>query len=142
MITNSRLRVDLNSENAKLSDLQGKVIKSVVGLSKDSEGVVVSTECGDQYLFYHEQCCCEQVWLADFEGDPYDLAGGTVLTAEESSNTGVRQYGDTYTWTFYKIETTRGSLWMRWNGESNGYYSERVDFVLLNEGVDYNDLFT
>lgn len=28
--------------------------------------------------------------------------------------------------------TTKGRLWVRWNGESNGYYSERVSFVKIS----------
>ena len=38
---------------------------------------------------------------------------------------------ESYTWTFYKIETNKGGLWVRWLGESNEYYSEEVNVTFF-----------
>lgn len=86
--------------------------------------------------FYHDQDCCENVSLYDIDGDSSDLLGGFITNAEEVSGeihdrmeeTSTSELGvyESITWTFYKIDTNRGGVWMRWLGESNGYYSEEV----------------
>ena len=123
------------NKKVELSELSGKVIREITGLEKNSYKVRIFTECGNEYLFYHEQYCCENVNLNDFEGDASDLVGALIVSAEEISNDNQEdpKYADSFTWTFYKIETNKGGIWMRWLGESNGYYSERVDFVWVNK---------
>jgi len=129
---------DLWDKQVELSELVGKTIKSVTGLEKGSEEVRIFTECNCEFLFYHSQDCCETVDLNDFETDTDDFSGALIVKAEESTNsedeTGI-EYPDSFTWTFYKIETTKGEIWMRWLGESNGYYSESVDFAWVNKPV-------
>lgn len=113
------------------SDLQainGRVIFAIDGLEKESERVKIFTECGGVLEFHHIQDCCEHVRLVDFDGDAKDLSGGSIIGVECVVN--VEEIGgDGQTWTFYKIETSKGGLWMRWLGESNGYYSEEVNVI-------------
>lgn len=77
--------------------------------------------------FYHEQDCCEGVYVQEIHGDLGDLQGSPLLLADE-----VISYSnsseDSCTWTFCKFGTIKGSVTIRWVGTSNDYYSESVNF--------------
>jgi hypothetical protein len=96
----------------------------------DADGYIFKATDGRVFEFYHEQDCCEFVSIYDICGDLSDLIGLPLLVAEEvtcDEPSGVN-CNDSYTWTFYKFATVKGSVTIRWLGESNGYYSESVDF--------------
>jgi len=80
-------------------------------------------------VMYHDQDCCENVRLEDIIGDLTDLVGSPILSATEETNRGnePRAGEDSWTWTFYTFRTIKGTVTLRWIGESNGYYSEEVD---------------
>lgn len=109
------------------NELLGKTMKSV---TSDGERMVFESVSGEAWEFYHSQCCCENVRIEDICGDLGDLVGAPILTAEEVSSEGAPtpDHSDSYTWTFYRFATINGSVTVRWLGESNGYYSESVDF--------------
>ena len=113
--------------NADLNKIVGKVIKKVEGLEKESESVSITFTDDWCVNFHHEQNCCESVCLIDFEND--NVEGGVIINAEEIMEE-EEDYHSSQTWTFYKIETTKGEIWMRWLGVSNGYYSEAVHIDL------------
>ena len=126
-------------KEVEFSVLNGQTIKSVEGFEKGSDEIKFITEEGNIYKMYHEQDCCEGVDIEDIEGDLSDLVGGLVVSAEEVKDYDNghpadydENYGESYTWTFYKIQTTKGHVWIRWLGESNGYYSEGVNFIWEN----------
>lgn len=112
-----------------MSDLEkiiGATILEVVGCVRDSDSVSFITDRGTLRLL-HRQNCCERVYLADTNGDMFDLIGGVVSVAEERSNQkgGRGEYRTKYT--FYTIRTTKGDLDLRWIGKDNGWYSVSVD---------------
>lgn len=121
---------------AEFNELVGKTIKSIEGLEKGSDEVVFMCSDGSKYKMYHEQDCCEYVDIDDVIGDVEDLIGSEILIAEENSNSDVNPketYDYSFTWTFYKLATQKGYVDIRWYGTSNGYYSERVSFVKIEE---------
>lgn len=126
------------TKEVEIDFLKGFIIESISGLVRGSYEVKINTECGKEFIFYHEQECCESVTLCDFDCD-FDLNGALILLSEEicseetPSDVNLDYQDDSETWTFYKIETSKGGLWMRWHGSSNGYYSESVSLVWTNK---------
>lgn len=119
-----------------IDEMMGKCFLSVkqttdelIFLSKDGSGV----------KFYHDQDCCETVYIEDVCGDLNDLCDPNldipIIVAEEvvsDRRDGLNLDGDeSFTWTFYKFATIKGSVTVRWYGSSNGYYSEGVDIMVL-----------
>lgn len=120
-----------------ISILLGKTLrKIVVGIEKDE--IFFQDSDGQYYMMYHEQDSCESVSIEDVVGDWKDLVqGDPIILAEEVSNDDAHKkdaYCDeSHTWTYYKLATIRGTVNIRWYGTSNGYYSERVDFKMINK---------
>ena len=115
------------------SELLGKTITEITGLESESDSVSFICSDGTAYEMYHEQDCCESVYIEDVCGDVGRLIGTPITMAEEISNSddpprGDPKYVDSYTWTYYKLATIKGYATIRWYGESNGHYREAVDF--------------
>jgi len=123
-----------NYEDCAFSKLFGLTLESVEGLEKGSQMVVFKTKHNDgTYRMHHRQNCCEHVEIVDVTGDVADLIGEEIIRAEESVYEGddtKDEYGELMRtiWTFYKLATKKGYVDFRWCGQSNGCYSERVDF--------------
>jgi hypothetical protein len=112
-------------------DLQGRTLSKVLKLD-DYELRFHLTE--DHYVrMYHMQDCCESVYIEDIVGDLDDLVGTPLLLVEEVSNYDgeSKEYSESETWTYYRFRTIKGSVDIRWYGESNGYYSESVDIEIV-----------
>lgn len=116
----------------KFEELVGKILKSITGKVGDDE-IIFETEDGKKYRMFHYQDCCESVSVEDICGNLENLIGTPIIKANEDESQenpeGVKpEYQDSFTWTFYNISTIKGDVTIRWYGESNGYYSESVDF--------------
>jgi hypothetical protein len=113
-----------------IEHLRGQTIMSIEGAEPRSERIVFTLTDGRRFLMWHDQDCCEGVDVEDVAGDVADLLGSPILLAEEStSEVGPKDdYDESFTWTFYKLATVKGDVTIRWYGQSNGYYSEGVDF--------------
>ena len=118
----------------KFEELLGHTLTNVENVAGDK--LVFTLDNGEKYKLYHPQSCCESVTIEDINGELSDLIGSPIVMAEEvSSNENPpdvsKEYQcsyDSFTWTFYKLATVKGYVTVRWYGESNGYYSESVDW--------------
>ena len=128
-------------DTPRFEDLKGKTLVSVE--QKRDEEILFVTDSGDEYSLYHQQDCCENVTIEDIcgdLGDLGDLVGSPILGAEEvihdqdvnPPGVTIPEFQESFTWTFYKLDTAKGGVTIRWHGDSNGYYSESVYFRLDN----------
>jgi hypothetical protein len=117
------------------NELVGRTLYKVT--ADDSELILYLSDT-NYVRFYHQQDCCESVYIEDICGDLQDLVGEPLLVAEEVSNDEFEQsqhsdeYDESHTWTFYKFATRKGYVDVRWYGSSNGYYSESVDVEVVD----------
>jgi hypothetical protein len=125
-------------------DLLGKTL---VKIDVMDDEIYFACDDGTEYKMYHQQDCCESVYLEDVVGDVDDLLNHPLLEAEEVISNSPKelpseelmwltlqgmsfdQIDESQTWTFYKFRTVKGCVTLRWYGSSNGYYSESVDLI-------------
>lgn len=99
--------------------------KTLTAIDRDVDGLTFRCTDGTVYRMWHDQECCEYVYLEDVCGDLDDLIGSPLVEAEEDFEEASAKGG---TWTFYRFSTVKGTVTLRWLGESNGYYSEQANF--------------
>ena len=115
-------------------ELKGKIITAIVGLKDESQTVDIHTKDGYIYRLEHIQDCCEYVRVFNFVGDANDIYGSEIVLAEDDNpmdNPFAPEYKayEHNTWTVFKlVAANESSLEIWWLGESNGYYSENVNF--------------
>lgn len=133
--------VDLNFVN---EHLKNGLIK-VSGLVPGNDSVIFYCKDGTEILMYHNQDCCESVFIESVDSyenndDIYTNCDWCII--EEVSNIDrdpMEDNEESYTWTFYNIKTNKGYDTIRWYGSSNGYYSESVDFADISDGEYFYD---
>jgi hypothetical protein len=106
-------------------------IVKIDGLYQDSEEVTITFSNGWRIVQNHIQDCCESVRVEQVDGEPSRLIGTVIYGIDEKITEDVTPADESATATFYTLRTSAGYLDWRWLGESNGYYSERVDCELL-----------
>src|SRR5699024_3379307 len=122
----------------KLDEMMGRVVKEITKV--DNVELYFHFVDGDTLKMHHVHECYESVWLEDINGDMDDLLDSPILMSEK-----VIEYYTTdeslctSTWTFYKFATVKGTVVLRWCGESNGYYSERVYAEIIAKGEVADD---
>ena len=116
-------------EDDDIAILIGLTLDQINGATEGSSEIVLSV--GDRtFRMYHRQDCCESVSVNEIIGDVNDLLHTPILHAYgETNHDPPPEHVESFTWTFYRLATIKGTVTLRWLGASNGYYSERVSFV-------------
>jgi hypothetical protein len=121
------------SVECSFSVLEHRLIKHIDGLAVDSEEVTFLMDDGTSYRMYHESDCCEIVRIVEIVGDdPKALCDVAYVARAEENSEAATHVGESGTWTFYRLDTSKGNIVIRWLGESNGYYSESVTFEQID----------
>lgn len=89
---------------------------------------------------YHDQDCCEDVYIADGADELQTLVGevltGVEVVTKPFSQEELNDHGEeSATWTFMNVLTNKDSVQLRWYGSSNGYYSESADYADITRSV-------
>lgn len=119
------------NERTQIEDLIGCTLVNIHGKFPNPERLTFTTDDDVVFDMYHPQNCCESVRVEEIIGDLSDVIGSPILHASEETNSfGPDCRGDdgSHTWTFYRLSTIKGSVTLRWLGESNGFYGEEVSF--------------
>jgi len=78
--------------------------KTFTKIDKSVDEITFITNDGIKFRMFHDQDCCESVYVEDIEGDLSDLIGSTIIQAEESTNSENPPHeSESFTWTFYKL---------------------------------------
>lgn len=123
-------------DEVKFEDMIGKTFTNVehlpYGHVADSDAIVFTVSEDEKYAMFYVQECCANCSVEDICGELDDLVDSPIVRAEENTNEEefpARSSSDeSFTWTFYRIGTRKGTVVIRWYGSSNGYYSESASF--------------
>jgi len=124
----------------EFKELESQFISSI-DIDEKHDVVTIDTTTGT-YRLQHHQDCCEHVGIHIVLGSVEAVLNQKVVIAKESASElppeepefetarEAEEYEpESETWSLFEIETENGGkLSILWHGESNGYYSEGVDF--------------
>ncbi|NCC70674.1 hypothetical protein EOM09_03765 [bacterium] len=122
-----------NEEISNFKNLIGKTlikIVKVMNAENENDGLLFITSENEKYILIHFQDCCEDVYLESITGDIKDVLNFPVIKADVIENSADADYGSV-TYSFYEIATMKGTITIRFNGYSNGFYSESVGFYKI-----------
>lgn len=124
-------------KESEVANLLGTTLTRCV--QPDGETLEFEVDDGRIFRMYHRQDCCESVYIESVNGDLSDLVGSPIVLADEAFGEAPEGFfeaegytPESQTWTFYRFATVKGFVDIRWFGSSNGYYSESVNFSLVN----------
>ena len=123
----------LQRNRVRFDVLVGEVLDAV-DIDRKENQILLTTRSGRRFLVYHEQECCEKVAIFGQDGSFDKLIGKPIVEARDIAvDTGDDEL-DSQTTTTLVFRVDDQTVISRWVGDSNGYYSERVDIAELLSG--------
>lgn len=115
-----------------MNSLLGEILTHI-DIDENNDQIMLTTESGRKIMIYHIQDCCESVRIESVSGDCKKLIGKAILVSDELVYSGdpPDEYSESWTRTDLTFKVNDETVIVRWIGESNGYYSESVDFQEL-----------
>lgn len=110
--------------------LVGEVLTHVDVLGE--EGIMLTTESGRRIKIYHEQDCCEHVRIVGTDGEWKDLYGKVIDEVDHKAVQSDVALCESKTDSTLTFKAGYKTVISRWIGESNGYYSESVDLMEID----------
>jgi hypothetical protein len=126
-------------ETVPFHTLKGKIITKISVIKQTERIDQIRIEVGAKnFRLFHDEACCEEVQLVKIIGKIESIIGKKITLAEEDSfeppwwKGEYSEFSRTHTWSSYYLEagTSRLELWFL--GQSNGCYSEVLEFQELD----------
>lgn len=118
--------------------IKGETVVKIDNLKEGGFDVKFICASGKVFRMFHEQECCEDVEIEEIHGNVEDLIDSPIITAYRSLSEppsckkpeNFRDFwnGGYCRWTFFIFRTMKGTVTVRWYGESNGYYAVDATF--------------
>ena len=120
----------------RLSDLEGKVIKSIfINKKKGNDYVWFIMANGEQYILY---CNDSKSYIERYSTDHNSLSGGRVKYTEEEVYSGSRGIDAGYgQQTFLKVCTDYGEMSVVWYVSGNDIFLPYIKFEIVDENNKY-----
>jgi hypothetical protein len=101
-------------------------------IQRADDEIIFMRSDGRRVKMWHEEDCCESVYIEDIVGDLDALIGKPLMIAEVVSNYHSRGERGDEQWTYYRLGTDIGNIvTIRWYGASSGYYSTEVTVEVM-----------
>lgn len=114
-----------------IEELKGETI-TLIERNQDEE-IVFTCASGRRFRMYHNQDCCESVAIGSVDGDILSIVGRAIIRAREEPGHEDGGKYESVTFTDFILATETSEVTIHWVGESNGYYSESVEFIELTK---------
>lgn len=115
------------------AELTGETL-TYIDIDPENDEILLTTQSGRRIKFHHRQDCCESVRIVGTDGEWRSLIGKPLVEVKHDAVNADDEGSDgSATRTTLTFRVDDATVISRWFGNSNGYYSERVDIEEITE---------